>query len=165
MFWQGIGKRDYLPDQYAYVFWGFSLGGYGASSIDKGPALDYWRPANETNALGPNTDAYFPKPYWDEDQANKNRLNQSRYVLDASYLRLKNVQIGYTIPKRLTKKIFVETAKFYVSGENLLTLTNLPKVFDPETCFVSDTRMGGLQQASIIYPLSKMFSCGINLTF
>lgn len=62
---------------------------WAASGLYKNsPALDYWRPADESNALGPNTDAYLPKPYFTAE-TNKNRQNQTRYLLNAAYLRLK----------------------------------------------------------------------------
>ena len=168
MFWQGVVKRDYLPDENADVFWGVIPGGSpgSESSIDKGsPSLNYWRPADETNMLGPNTNAYFPKPYFDYDLYTKNHLNQSRYVLNAGYVRLKNVQITYTIPSNLTKKVFIKMARIYVSGENLITITKLPKVLDPETVFASDHALGGLEATSYIYPISRRLSCGLNITF
>ncbi|MEP7256857.1 MAG: TonB-dependent receptor [Flavitalea sp.] len=168
MFWQGIGKRNYLPDQNASVFYGIIPGGSpgSESSIDKGsPSLDYWRPSDETNILGPNTDAYFPKPYFDYDLFMKNHQDQSRYTLNAAYLRLKNLQLGYTIPVRLSRKAFIQNARIYVSGENLITLTSLPKVLDPETAFASDYRLGGREAASYVYPISKILSCGLNITF
>lgn len=164
MFWQGTCKRDYFPDPRANVFYGFSTDGYTESSIDRGPALNYWRPADEINALGPNTDSYFPKPYFSSENM-KNHQIQTRYLLSAAYLRLKNVQIGYTIPQTLIRKLSVKTAKIYLSAENLITLTKLPEVFDPETVVASDSNYGGLQQAGAIYPLSRVLSCGLNITF
>lgn len=168
MFWQGIGKRNYLPDGNASIFYGIVPGGSpgSESSITKGsPALDYWRPADETNILGPNTDAYFPKPYFDYDLFYKNHQDQSRYTLNAAYLRLKNLQLGYTIPTRVSKKAFIQNARIYVSGENLITLTKLPKSLDPETAFASDSRLGGREALSYVYPISKIVSCGLNITF
>ncbi|HLA59976.1 MAG TPA: SusC/RagA family TonB-linked outer membrane protein, partial [Puia sp.] len=168
MFWQGVAKQNYLPDRNANVFWGVIPGGSpgSESSIDKGsPALNYWRPADETNFLGPNTNAYFPKPYFDYDEFMKNHQDQSRYVLNAAYLRLKNVQIGYTIPTKYSSKVFIKSIKIYASGENLITITSLPKVLDPETVFVSDAALGGIEATSLIYPLSRSVSFGINITF
>ncbi|MBL7736873.1 MAG: TonB-dependent receptor [Chitinophagaceae bacterium] len=168
MFWQGILKRDYLPDSYASVFWGVATGGSpgSESSINKGsPSLDYWRPADETNFLGPNTDAYFPKPYFDYDQFMKNHQDQSRYVLNAGYARLKNIMLNYTIPVRWSKKVFMKTARIYVSGENLITITQLPEVLDPETVYASDRRLGGRESTSFVYPVSKRYSCGLNISF
>jgi hypothetical protein len=168
MFWQGIGRRDYMPDYNANLFWGIIPGGSpgsGSALIKGSRALDYWRPANETNSLGPNTNAYFPKPYFDVYEYLKNHQDQSRYVLNAGYVRLKSLQVGFTVPASVTKKIFVKAARVYMSGENLITITGLPKGLDPETVFVSDARLGGQQATGYIYPLSKTFSCGLNITF
>ena len=164
MFWQGVLKRDYLPDVNANAFYGMTAYNSESSILKNSPALDYWRPANETNILGPNTNAYFPKPYFTSEYF-KNHQNQSRYILNAAYLRLKNLQLGYTLPANLTKKFFSKGVKVYVSGENLITLTKLPKSLDPETAIASDYSFGGLQPVSAIYPISRVFSLGLNLTF
>lgn len=160
MFWQGLGKHDYYPHANSSLFYGMTTA-FGSSSILKNsPSLDYWRPADETNILGPNTDAYFAKPYFNA-QTTKNRQVQSRYVLNGSYLRLKNVTMGYTLPQKFAGKVFMQKARIYVSGENLLTFTGLPKTFDPETVFVGNS--GNAPQAT--YPISKYLIMGINLTF
>ncbi|MCE5345517.1 MAG: TonB-dependent receptor [Bacteroidales bacterium] len=164
MLWHGVGKRDYFSDDYSMIYWGLN-NAWGNSSLTRNSwSLDYWRPANETNMLGPNTDSYFPKPYF-TNQTFKNRETQSRYLLNAAYLRLKNVQLGYTIPERLSKKIFVEQARIYFSGENLFAITKLPKNFDPESTIASDPNYGGYNTTGAIYPITTTLSLGINLTF
>ena len=75
---------------------------------------------------------------------------------NAGYMRLKNLQIGYTIPKALMQKIGLTSCRFYVSGENLLTLTSLNSIFDPETC------TGGW--GGNAYPLSSTWSFGLSVT-
>lgn len=169
MFWQGIGKRDYLANVSLNRFYGVVIGGTPGSEsalFSNSPALDYWRPADEQSALGPNTDAYFPKPYFTYE-LEKNRLPQSRYVLNASYLRLKNLQLGYTVPKHISRKLFLLRIRIYVSGENLLTITKLPDSLEPETTVASDPTLGGgnKENAGAIYPISRNYSFGINLTF
>lgn len=164
MFWQGIGKRDYLPQDGSAVFWG-TVSAWGNSGLFRDSYnLDYWRPADETNILGPNTDAFLPKPYFSAE-TNKNRKPQDRYVLNASYLRLKNLQIGYTLPSDFLNRFHIGNVRVYFSGENLLTITKLPKVFDPETIFASDTRYGGYLTSGVIYPISRSLSFGLNITF
>lgn len=163
MFWQGIGKRDYFPPNTMQLFWGM-LNGTGSSGLYKNSVtLDYWRPANETNMLGPNTDAYLAKPYF-SSETNKNRQVQTRFIQNAAYLRLKNLQVGYTLPSHLAEKISLQRARVYLSGENLLTITSLPGTFDPETTLASDPANNGYQSGRI-YPLSRVFSAGLNLTF
>jgi len=167
MFWQGIGKRDYLPESGTNLFFGLISGGSPGSEsalFKNSPGLDYWRPADDTSILGPNTDAYFAKPYF-TTELTKNRLDQSRYVLNAAYLRLKNLQLGYTVPQKLSMKVHLYKARFYISGENLITLTKLPKTLDPETAIASDLRFGGSEKTGAVYPISRNLSFGINLTF
>jgi len=167
MFWQGIGKRDYLVNFSSNMYYGIVPGGSAGSEsalFKNTPGLDYWRAADDQSALGPNTDAYFPKPYFTAEM-DKNRLPQTRNLLNASYLRLKSLQVGYTIPQKLSMKVHLHKARVYVSGENLLTLTNLPEILDPETAFASDPSFGGAQNAGAIYPISKNLSFGVNLTF
>lgn len=164
MLWQGVGKRDYVPDNNAMVFWGL-ITSFGNSALYEGSkSLDYWRPAGETNMFGPNTDAYFPKPYFTAE-THKNRQRQSKYVLNAAYLRLKNLQVGYTIPQKVASKLFFQRARIYASGENLLLLSKLPKNMDAETVVASSPEFGGYNSAGVIYPLSTGFSLGLNLTF
>ncbi|MGV3686258.1 MAG: TonB-dependent receptor [Daejeonella sp.] len=161
MFWQGLGKHDYYPHASSAMFWGMTTG-FGSSSIlNNSPALDYWRPANETNLLGPNTDAYFAKPYFTA-QTNKNRQVQSRYLLNGAYLRLKNISFGYTLPQKYATKLFMQKARIYMSGENLLTFTGLPKTYDPETVFAANL---SANTPGATYPLSRFLIMGLNLTF
>jgi len=163
MFWQGIGKRDFLPNHYSEYFWGLMAAPNNSTILENGVMLDYWRPANETNILGPNTDSYLPKPYF-SDQRDKNTQDQSRFLLNAAYLRLKNVQLGYSIPQYVLNRIFIKSARIYVSGENLLTFSPLPKLFEPETTIASNPGDGGVNLGQI-YPITKMFSFGVSLTF
>ena len=158
MFWQGIGKRDFYKSLGAgwnsVVFYGF-VGESSWATVFK-QHLDYWRPEDD-NVLGPNTNAYYPKPYLDSEQG-KNLQTQSKYLLNAAYIRLKNIQLGYTLPSRLTEKAAISKVRFYLSGENVLTITKLTKLFDPETGVAS-------RGSGYIYPLSSIFSFGVNLTF
>lgn len=71
-------------------------------------------------------------------------------MLDASYLRIKNVTLGYTLPKTLVEKIRLNAVKFYVSVENLHTFSSLPMGFDPE-------------RLSWGYPFYRTISLGFNL--
>ncbi|HEU5145294.1 MAG TPA: SusC/RagA family protein, partial [Chryseosolibacter sp.] len=157
MHWAGIGKRDYSPHVENAFFWGL-VTAWGNSALVKGSDWkDYWRPEGETGRFGPNTDAYFPKPYFSSESL-KNKQVQSRYLLDAAYLRLKNLQIGYTIPTEISSKVFVKQARIFISGSNLLTITKFPKSMDPETTPVS-------YNVGAVYPISRSYSAGVNITF
>ncbi len=151
MLWQGVGKRDYaLGGPY---FWGANGNMWQAAGFKE--HMDYFRP--EGHELGANVDGYYPRPImsWESD---KNTKTQTRYLQNAAYIRLKNIQLGYTIPQTFTKKYGVQKLRFYVSGENLLTFTDMTKIFDPETID------GGWSDGKI-YPLSKTISAGCSITF
>ena len=164
MFWQGVLKRDYYPHSGSPLFWGMSTAATSSGLYHDSPALDYWRPADEANILGPNTDSYLPKPYF-TSETNKNRQVQSRYLLDGSYVRLKNLQIGYNFSSNILERLPIRNARIYVSGENLVTISGLPKIFDPETSLAADPANGGYLTNGVIYPMNRIISLGVNITF
>lgn len=169
MIWQGIAKQDFFPTRGGWgdMFFGMGTSQNSSMLLKEANHVNYWRPTNETNMFGPNTNAYYPKPYL-SSEANKNMQTQSRFVQNAAYLRLKNLQIGYTIPKSLLAKVFIQNARIYVSGENLLTISPLPKAFEPETIVASTTQnasMGWTTVSGQIYPIAQLFSFGVNITF
>jgi hypothetical protein len=71
---------------------------------------------------------------------------------------MKSVQLGYTLPVKLTRKAYVSNLRIYVSAENFLTFTKLMTVFDPEAT-------GGNTGSGQIYPLQKLVSTGLSITF
>lgn len=111
----------------------------------------------EGHQLSANTDSYFPRPLLTDADGAKNQRIQSRYMQNAAYMRLKNLQLGYTLPDMWTRKAGISKCRLFVSGENLLTFTSLFDVFDPETC------TGGI--GGNVYPLSSTWSFGLSLTF
>ncbi|WP_281724154.1 SusC/RagA family TonB-linked outer membrane protein [Hoylesella shahii] len=138
MFWQGIGKRDWFPGSGSAAYWGFT----NEWQTPLTTSLDYWTPEN--------TNAFFPRLGW----ANGgNRNTSTRYLQNASYCRLKNVTLGYTLPRNILDKIGVSRLRVYVTGENLLTFTSLIKAFDPETL------------NNMTYPINRKIAVGLNLTF
>lgn len=161
MSWSGNLKQDYLPGFGVNTFWGLT-NSWANSAVFKGaPVLDYWRPADETNILGPNTNAYFPKPYF-SNETLKNREAQSKYVLNAAYLRLRNIQLGYTLPEAVSRRVAVQKARVFVSGGNLITIKSLPKDIDPEQTIVGEK---GYNNNGSFYPMSATVTVGVNLTF
>ncbi len=161
MFWQGVLKRDYYFSPYGNqgagekgaVFWGATVGGRWESVFFK-EHLDYWR--DSSSALGENLDAYYARPLF---YTNKNRECQTRYLQNAAYMRLKNLQLGYTFTQPWLHAAGISSLRLYFSAENLLTITDLSKVLDPESLEVSKMKAGAS------YPLSKTFSFGLNVTF
>ncbi len=159
-FFQGVCKRDYYfspsggqgAGEKGAAFWGATVGGRW-ESLFFDEHLDYWR--DDTSLLGENYDAYYARPLY---FTNKNRETQTRYLQDGSYLRLKNLQVGYTFPEGLTKKFAVQNLRIFFSAENLHTWTKMSKVIDPESLEVSKMKSGGT------YPLSRTFSFGLSVT-
>lgn len=151
LFLQGVGKRDYVAGAGGSYFWGIT--GATTQSVGFEEHWDFFRP--EGDELGANLNAYYPRPLFNN---YKNQQIQSRYVQNAAYLRLKNIQLGYTLPQNWTTKLGLQSVRFYVSGENLLTFTGLDKMFDPET-------LAGNWNDGVVYPLNKAVSFGINLNF
>ena len=147
VFFQGVLKRDYFNNN--FYFWGASSSIY--SSVGLKPQADYFR-NDPDHPLGLNLDAYYPRPLL----STKNQRVQTRYLQDASYIRLKNLQIGYSLPQGITRKIGVQRVRFYFSGENIWTMTKMAAMFDPETID------GGWNGS--VYPLSKVYSFGLNVT-
>lgn len=159
-FFQGVCKRDYYFSPYGgqgagekgAAFWGATVGGRW-ESLFFNEHLDYWR--DDTSLLGENYDSYYARPLY---YTNRNRETQTRYLQDGSYLRLKNLQIGYTFPEAWTKKFYVQNLRIFFSAENLHTWTKMSKVIDPESLEVSKMKSGGT------YPLSRTFSFGLSVT-
>jgi hypothetical protein len=87
---------------------------------------------------------------------------QTKYIQDVSYLRLKNLTLGYTIPKSLLNKLKIEYLRIFFSAENILTFSNLEKDInlDPE---IANDSYSGFNSGT--YPMQKIYSLGINLTF
>ena len=135
MFWQGVAKRDYWLS--GSQFWGFT----SEWDVPYTPALDYWTEEN--------TDAYYPRIGW---QNSGNREHSTRYLQSAAYGRLKNLTVGYTIPKKLTQKWGISRLRFYVTGENLFTITPLCGAYDPENL------------DNLTYPINRKIAVGLNLT-
>ena len=135
---QGVGKVNaiYTGD----AVWAL----YNAGKMQRWH-MDYWTPQNPG--------ASYPRLI--ADSSHNNFQNSSFWVYDASYVRLKNAQLGYTLPERLTRKIWIQKLRLYVSGDNLLTFDHMPKGWDPET------RSGDAE----IYPIASTYTFGVQITF
>ena len=110
--------------------------------------LDAWTPEN--------TNAEWPRLFLEENSiSSPQRVNSSFWCMNTNYLRIKNVNLGYTLPKSWTNKLGIANAKIYYTGENLFTFDSLPFNADPES------PSGNLD----VYPISRSHSFGINVTF
>jgi hypothetical protein len=108
---------------------------------------------------GEGTSNKIPRFTWADD--NNNWLSSDLYVKDGSYLRLKNIQLGYTLPKVLTRKVLVDGVRFYVAAENLLTFTKY-EGFDPE---VGDSGGKSIGIDRGCYPQARTYTFGLNINF
>lgn len=110
-------------------------------------------------------EGYFPKTLLEGGEGGKNIVSSGFTIHNASFLRMKNISLGYTIPAAITRKAFINRARIYVSGQNLLTFTKFPDGYDPEantTAFHGHVHGGA---AGWSYPQAKSFTVGLDLNF
>ena len=174
-------ERVNAPDDLAYIgnripryVFGFNLGfqwrGWDFSTLVQGVGKRDWYLGSD--AIAPfvfdygNISFKHQKDSWSRDNpkallprqsvgSNYNYLSSDHWIQNAAYIRLKNIQIGYTIDENLTKRISIARAKIYLSGENVCEFSKLLKAYDPEL-----NNAGGT-----MYPIMRNFSIGLNLTF
>lgn len=140
IFFQGVGKKDIL-----YT-------GAGARPFHVGRTvfknqLDSWTPENRN--------AKFPLLLIDGTGNNPNNIVSDFWIKSGSYLRLKNVAIGYTLPKNLISKMKIDNLRFYISGQNLFTLNSAYKGYDPENTVNNGN----------FYPVMQTFTFGVDIRF
>jgi TonB-linked SusC/RagA family outer membrane protein len=145
-FFQGSARRSFWLDVGAIQPFMDSNGDdglIGQNTVIKPIAESYWSESNR--------DPYAFWPRLSNYGIENNRQTSTWYMQDASFLRLKSVEVGYTLPQRLTQKFFVSDLRIYVSGTNLLRWSGFT-FWDPE--------MGG---NGLGYPLQRVFSIGLNI--
>ena len=101
------------------------------------------------------------------DAGKFNFYPQDRYLVNLSYLRLKNLTFGYTIPQRLTRKAYIEKLRVYFTAENVCELFNGMKNYpvDPEVTTSSQGSNDGNGYYGRIDPMNRTLSCGLQITF
>jgi TonB-linked SusC/RagA family outer membrane protein len=188
-FFQGVGQRDYYPLDYLY--WGFYqqpyAGGYvhlqdfyrgtADSDVDRAKHSQAYIDAGLADA---NTDAQYPiLQSWLADRNLGERIDQSkglaipqtRYMLSASYLRLKNITMGYSLPKAVTDRLNIQRLRIFVSGENVAEWSEVARYYDPEAITDSNVKVdpsvnpGRTTGKGYAYPFFRRWSVGINLNF
>lgn len=140
-FFQGVGKRTFFPST-AYINpqdaqWNNPMSFH----------RDYWREDNR--------DAAFPRPFLG---GGHNYLVSDKWILNGRYIRLKNVQLGYTLPQKLTEKVKISNARIFVTAQDLFTFSSLgvfKGTFSPEYA----------NSAGYQYPLYSNMSVGLNISF
>jgi hypothetical protein len=153
---QGVGKRDmFLRGELVEPF--HSNYSYVAYTHQ----LDYWTPTN--------TDARWPRLSSPGSASNTNNYQKSSdiYIFNAAYVRLKNVQLGYTVPKQITSRFGIEKLRLNVNAQNLFTLSNVSFI-DPESTEFGGN-MGGTggtgANSGRNYPTLKYYGFGLDLEF
>ena len=141
-FLQGIGQRSAF------------LSGVGLRPFANGANLfrhqvDYWTPDN------PNAAYPILVP---EGNSADNFVRSDKWVRNAAYARVKNVVLGYTVPKQFTQKLKLANLRFYVSGQNLFTLSNFYDGYDPEVSY-------GGSVGGDFYPIMQTYTFGLNVNF
>lgn len=182
MFFQGVGHRDWYPDTETGFFWGSYNRPY-SPYLQKSHTTDYAVvDYSSSNWVVTN---YDDNPYWTRRVAYASNRNvgplsweNDHYLQNAAYIRLKNLTIDYTLPKKVVNKVHIQNVKFYVTMENLFTWSPMfkhTKMFDPEVIGVGDTDFdsgsvsadnAGLSGVGegYSYPMFRTFTFGVNIT-
>lgn len=139
-----IGRKIYNGNRYLYE-------GMNSVSNFLKSTLDAWTPEN--------TDTEIPRAVYQDP--NNNTRESDRFLENGDFIRLRQLQVGYTLPKQFVSKIKIDKLRFYVSSENLFTITNYSGV-DPEFSR-SSVLNNGIDK--LVYPFTKSFTIGAQLTF
>lgn len=134
MLWTGQGRASQMIVPYSY-------------NLDKDFYENRWISAEET----PNSK--YPRAFNKDDQINTKWSDF--WLYDASFIRLKNVEIAYNLPQRIVERLKMQNIRLSLTGTNLLTFDKI-KIQDP------DSKATGFNQA---YPMAKTYSFGVNVTF
>lgn len=153
IFIQGVGKRTMmirgeLVEPFHY--------NYGMTMYTH--QLDYWTPQNP--------DARYPRLANNGTMSNTNnfRRGSNMYLYDGAYARLKNVQIGYSLPENVLKDMGIKGFRMYVSGQNLLTLSKV-KFVDPELSEFNNNMTPSGANSGRAYPTQVYYGLGLDVTF
>src|SRR5690606_29265860 len=159
-FFQGLGKQDWFPNAESSVFWGQYNRPY--NPLPRWHLDNHWTPENP--------DAYLPRYVGRVANREDGILTdnpQTAYLQNIAYVRLKNIQLGYSLSGNLISKIGAENARIYLSGENLWTWSPLYKItrdIDVENTGPSDLKLSsGDSGDGYNYPMLKSLSLGLSV--
>tara|TARA_R110000744_G_scaffold358120_1_gene465118 strand:- start:22 stop:1230 length:1209 start_codon:yes stop_codon:yes gene_type:complete len=142
LFFQGIWKRDHWPTSGNWT-WFFP---FNAGHVEKYFITDSWSEDNR--------DAYFPHPHISTND-KKNIQTQSRFLQNAGYIRLKNMNLGYNLPQNWMETVGFQNANIYFAGMNLWEYSPIRKPLDPESIY----------SGAIEYPMQRVYTLGARITF
>ena len=187
-FFQGVGQRDYYPLDYLY--WGFYQQPYAGGAPH---LLDHYRATADSDVdRAKHSEAYLAAGLADQnldaeypvfqswladrnlgeriDQAQGLAIPQTRYLLDGSYVRLKNLTFGYTLPSTLTDRWRLSNLRVFVSGENVTEWSGLRQFYDPEA--INDNQKFNPAESTgrgvgkgYAYPIQRRYAVGLNVNF
>ncbi len=152
LFFQGVYGNE-LYNQVNTDIEGF----YRAFNITERIATESWDGEGSTNE--------FPRLSW--DGATNNKRPSTRFLEDGSYLRLKNIQLGYTLSDNISKALKLSSVRFFASAQNVFTVTKYTGI-DPELYTNSNSAGDGVRAVGIdwgTYPSARTFTVGINADF
>jgi TonB-linked SusC/RagA family outer membrane protein len=158
IFIQGVGKRDVWGDGFLVI------PGYNSSdgAMPEAIAGNFWRPDR--------TNAFYPAPYnLGGSTPSLNMQVQSRYLLNMSYMRIKNMTVGYSLPTSLIRRAYVTKLRIYIALENFFTFDHLGTLpVDPEEIegySMWNTSGYNLSRTGVAVPTYKSASVGLQLNF
>ena len=151
-FLQGVGKRTLAIRGELVDYYHFNW-----SNTMFEHQLDYWTPTNRN--------ARYPRLAAPGSASNTNNYRQSSdiYLFNGAYLRMKNITLGYTIPSNLLSRVGIDRVRFYLTAENLFTISGVNFV-DPEYTSLNSNMSGGAGSGRA-YLTPRYFGCGIDLKF
>lgn len=152
---QGVsGNKVYMNNQAGIAFFNFG-------NIQKWQMDERWTPQNL------NANAGYPRLELVTNSGTPNTLMSSFWVLNGSYLRGKNVQVGYALPKNITDRLHINGLRFFASGDNLFIISKYRPGWDPENSVDGNASddSNTLTLSSSYYPIIKNFTFGVNVKF
>ncbi|MEX6686369.1 SusC/RagA family TonB-linked outer membrane protein [Danxiaibacter flavus] len=168
VFLQGVAKMDYYPHH--YLFWGpyqqpyaniypWNLDFYRETAATDAEKATYSNSYNAAGLSNANTNSYYPVlQAWlaDNNYGSGLDIPQTKYMLSAAYLRVKNLTVGYSLPHNVIRRLGMQKLRIFFTGENLFEFSKIKKYVDPEAI------VDGYGWA---YPYQRKYSVGVNLDF
>jgi hypothetical protein len=133
------------------------IGSYAAFAFYNGGQIQRWQVDNRWTSDNPDPNAKYPK-LKSLNQGSGTIMTSTYWNRSAAFARLKNVQVGYTLPASLIKKAGLSKMRIYFSGQNLFSLNHFYKGWDPEMSMATGDN-------SQFYPLTSVYTFGINASF
>ena len=158
-FFQGVGKQDWFPSNEASLFWGMYNRPY--NNMPTWHVGNYWTEDNP-NAYLPRYAGYYGPFYKGTNNAS------DQYLQNVAYCRLKNLQVGYRFPKKVTSALRIQGLSVYFSGENLFTWSPLYKItkdINVSNIGTSDIDLSDSRGDAYNYPMMQTYTLGLNITF